>query len=190
MDNLITKLYQSPKTIFTTKNLALLWLETNQNNLKSKISYYVKQGDILRLTRGVFAKDKNYNPRELGTSMYVPSYISFETVLRDAGVIFQHYDTIFLAGPWSFTKKIQNSVFTFRKLKKAILYNPLGISYKDNYSIASPERAFLDTLYLFPRYSFDNLAPIRWDVCSGIVDIYQNKQLKKRLAGYQKNHAQ
>jgi len=68
--------------------------ENNPDNLKAKIAYYVKQGVLIRLTRGVFAKNKDYNPKELATSIYTPSYISFETVLREAGVIFQHYDTI------------------------------------------------------------------------------------------------
>lgn len=104
MDNLITKLYQSQKTVLTNKDLALIWQETNQDNLKAKIAYYVKQNALVRLTRGVFAKDKNYNPKELATSIYTPSYISFETVLREAGIIFQHYDTIFVAGPWPKTR--------------------------------------------------------------------------------------
>ena len=91
---LIAKLYQSPKTILTTKDLALLWEETNSINLKSKIGYYAKQGALIRRTRGVFAKDKNYNPKELATSIYAPSYISFETVLREAGMIFQRLKTL------------------------------------------------------------------------------------------------
>ena len=76
-DNLLARLYQSSKTILTTKDIALIWGETNKVNLTSKIKYYAKQGSLIRLTRGVFAKDKNYNPKELATSIYTPSYISF-----------------------------------------------------------------------------------------------------------------
>ncbi len=75
MDNLAAKLYQAQKTVLTIKDIALIWQETEQANLKAKIAYYVKQGALIRLIRGVFAKDKNYNPRELATSMYSPSYI-------------------------------------------------------------------------------------------------------------------
>ena len=99
MDNLIAKLYQSPKTVLTNKDLGLIWQETNRNNLKAKINYYVKKRSLIRLARGVFAKNKDYNPRELATSIYIPSYISFETALRESGLTFQHYDTIFVAGP-------------------------------------------------------------------------------------------
>ncbi|MCG2695787.1 hypothetical protein L6248_02550 [Candidatus Parcubacteria bacterium] len=41
----------------------------NKNNLKSKIAYYVKKGMLLRLRRGVFAKDEKYNPKELAKIM-------------------------------------------------------------------------------------------------------------------------
>ena len=106
MDSLIAKLYQSTKTILSTKDLALIWQENDKFNLNAKIAYYVKQKALIRLTRGVFAKSKDYNSKELATSIYTPSYISFETVLREAGVIFQHYETIFVASKWPKTTKI------------------------------------------------------------------------------------
>ena len=185
-DNLIAKLYQSPKTILTIKDIALIWEETNTVNLLSKIKYYAKQGSLIRLTRGVFAKDKNYNPKELATSLYTPSYISFETVLREAGIIFQHHDSIFAAGPYPATKKIGEHIIIFRKLKDSVLYSSLGVKNEKNYSIATPERAFLDTIYLAPKFYFDNLRSINWDVCFELAKIYENKQLVKRLKNYQK----
>jgi hypothetical protein len=189
MDNLIAKLYQSPKTVFTNKDMALIWQETDKNNLKSKTAYYAKKGDLIKLTRGVFAKDKNYNLKELAASLYFPSYISFETVLREAGIIFQYYESIFVAGPWPKTIKINNNIFTFRKLKDEILYNPSGVVMKNNYCFASPERAFLDMIYLFPDYYFDNLSGLDWEKCFELVKIYKNKQLLKRLDNYYKNYA-
>lgn len=190
MDSSVAKIYQSHKTILTSKDLGLIWEETNQNNLKAKIAYYVKQGALVRLTRGVFAKDKNYDPKELATSLYTPSYISFETVLREAGIIFQHYDTIFAAGPWPRTIIVDKTKITFRKLKDTVLYNPVGVKNKNNYSIASPERAFLDTIYLFPKYPFDNLRSLDWEECFELVNIYHNQQLIKRLKKYRKQYAQ
>ena len=186
MSSLIAKLYQSPKTILTNKDLALIWQINNEQNLYAKTAYYVKRKALIRLTRGIFAKNKDFNAKELATSIYTPSYISFETVLREAGVIFQHYDTIFIAGPYVLTKKIDGLTFTFRKLKDEVLFNSTGIINKDNYSIATAERAFLDMIYLFPDYYFDNLKSINWEKCVEMVKIYNNKQLVKRLARYQK----
>ena len=189
MNSLIAKLYQSSKTILSNKDLALIWEINNKQNLYAKTAYYVKRGALIRLTRKIFAKNKNYNPRELATSIYTPSYISFETVLRETGVIFQHYDTIFIAGPWSLTKRVDKYTLTFRKMKDLLLFNPTGIVGKDNYSLATPERAFLDMLYLFPNYYFDNLQSINWKKCDELVKIYSNKQLIKRLNKYRKNYA-
>ncbi|MDD5720895.1 MAG: hypothetical protein PHT16_00380 [Candidatus Pacebacteria bacterium] len=188
MDSLIAKLYQSPKTILSNKDLALIWQENNEESLYAKTAYYVKQKALIRLTRGVFAKKKDYNPKELATSIYTPSYISFETVLREAGVIFQHYDTIFVASKWPKTMTIDKNTFTFRKLKDAILFNSTGVVNKDNYSVATAERAFLDMIYLFPNYYFDNLKSIDWGKCNELVKIYNNKELIKRLNKYRKNY--
>lgn len=189
MDNLLVKLYQSPKTVLTNKDIALIWQEINKDKLKSKISYYVKRGALIRLSRGIFAKDKNYNLKELAASIYAPSYISFETVLREKGVIFQHYDSIFIAGPRSKNVSIDEYKFVFRKLKNSVLFNPAGIINQNNYSIASAERAFLDTIHLFPDYYFDNLNSINWDKCFEMAEVYKNKQLIKRLDKYHKEYA-
>jgi len=53
-----------------------------------------------------------------------------------------------------------------------------------NYAIAIPERAFLDTLYLYKKYHFDNLSPINWKKVFEILPIYQNKALEKRIKKY------
>lgn len=189
MDSLVTKLYKSSKTILTNKDLALIWQENDAKKLYAKTAYYVKRKVLLKLTRGVFAKNKDYNFKELATSIYTPSYISFETVLREAGAIFQHYDTIFVASKWPKSVTIDKSIFVFRKLKDTVLYNSAGIIIKDNYSIATLERAFLDMIYLFPNYYFDNLKSIDWERCEEIVKIYNNQQLLKRLNKYRKNYA-
>jgi len=190
MDNLVVKLYRASKTILTNKDLSLIWEENDPKNLNAKTAYYARQGILTRLTRGIFSKNKNYDPKELAASLYAPSYVSFETVLREAGIIFQHYDTIFVAGRWPKTITIDKHAFTFRKLKDAVLYNSTGVVNQENYSIATKERAFLDMIYLFPDYYFDNLKPIDWELCAEMSKIYGNKQLIKRLNNYRKKHAE
>ncbi len=185
-DNLIAKLYASSKTVFTVKDIALLWKESDRVKLYNKIKYYANQGSLLRLTRGVFAKNKEYNVKELATKIYSPSYVSFETVLREAGVVFQHHEATFVAGPYPCRKTIEGHRFVFRRLKKSVLYSSAGIKIEKNYSIATPERAFLDVLYLNPKFHFDNLNRIDWDLCFKLVKIYNNQELVKRLNSYQK----
>lgn len=190
MDNLITQIYKTPKTVFTIKYLAVLWNETNPDHLKAKTSYYVKTGALKRLTRGIFARDKNYNPKELASNIYTPSYISFETALREAGIIFQYYETIFIASRFSKKTKINGHNFVHRKMKEEVLYNPDGIINNGIWSIAAPERAFLDMIYISPNYYFDNLHGIHWDTCFEMVKIYNNRELIKRLNSYHKDYAE
>jgi hypothetical protein len=109
-------------------------------------------------------------------------------VLRENGVIFQHYESIFVAYRKTKTMTILEHKITFRKLKDIVLFNPTGILRKENYSIATLERAFLDMIYLFPNYYFDNLQPINWLKCEELVKIYKNNQLKKRLQSYRKKY--
>lgn len=184
MDNTLLKLYQSPKTVLTVKDIAILWREKNKNNLKSKIAYYVKKGMLLRLRRGVFAKDEKYNPKELATSIYTPAYISFETVLREEGVIFQHHNAIFAASYLSREIKCGGKKIVYRKLKDEILSCGAGIKSKEGFSIAGKERAFLDMIYLFSDYHFDNLGGLNRKKCFELAKIYRNKLLDKRLKKY------
>ncbi len=189
-DNILVKLYQSTKTVFNTKDIALLWGENEYNKLRSKVAYYVKNGGLIRLRNGIYAKDKNYNPRELATTLYTPSYISFETVLRDAGVIFQHYESIFATSNRTRKVTCDGKEYVYRKLADEILYNNAGITDEKGVATASKERAFVDMVYLFKVYHFDNLSSMNWEACFELAKIYKNQELVKRLTKYQKQNAQ
>ena len=187
MDNLLLKLYQSPKTVLTTKEIALLWKERNKNNLKSKISYYVKKGGLIRLRRGIFTRGGEYNIKELAASIYAPAYVSFETVLREEGIIFQYHKAVFIASYLSKEIQCGKNKIVFRKLKDAVLINQKGVINKNNFCQASKERAFLDMIYLFKDYHFDNLGGLDWKKCFELAKIYHNKELIKRLRKYYQN---
>ncbi len=88
---------RAAQTVFSLKDIAVLWREAGGEQTHTRLHYYLKQGRLIHLRQGLYAKDKNYDQLELGTKVYTPAYISFETVLRQAGFIFQHYDSIFVA---------------------------------------------------------------------------------------------
>lgn len=46
--------------------------------------------------KGTYARDKNYDQLEVVNTIFTLAYISLETVLGREGVIFQHYDQIFV----------------------------------------------------------------------------------------------
>ncbi len=135
----------------------------------------------------MYSKDKNYDKFELAVNIYTPSYISFETVLYKAGAIFQYYNSIFVASYLTRDVNVDNQKYSYRKIKDTILTNQSGIKRNNNYYIASPERAFLDVVYLNKGYHFDNLSPIEWDKVFEILPVYKNKAMEKRVKEYYDN---
>ncbi len=179
-------LLRSKKTIFSTKDVALLWSSTNISAAKVRLSYYTKKGQLIRLRKGVYAKDRNYNRYELATKILKPSYVSFETVLGASGMTFQYYSQIFVA---SYVKRditCDGQLYSFRTIKNSVLINPKGIDQDREYSIASKERAFLDTIYRSKDYHFDNLSPLNWDKVFELLQIYENKKMEKKVKEYYK----
>lgn len=182
----ILKLYQLKNTVFTIKELALLFPEIERENLKTKINYYVKKGDLQNLRKGIYAKSE-YNPLELATKIYTPSYISLETVLEKEGVIFQHYTSIFAISYLTRKIRVGENKIQYRRIKEKILLDRKGILQKENYSRASKERAFLDALYLYKDYYFDNLDVLDKEQVLSLLDIYSSKALSKKVKDILKN---
>jgi len=180
----IISILRKSNTVFSFKEILLASGEHNPALLSRRLSYYVKNGQLYGIRRGIYAKDKNYNRRELATKIFIPSYISFETVLAEAGMIFQYYGQIFIASYQTKVIDCDGQTFSFRKLKSNILNDSSGIKNDGHYSIASKERAFLDTVYLNKDYHFDNLSPLDWGKVFSILPIYQNKSMAKKVNDY------
>ncbi|MDO8643996.1 MAG: type IV toxin-antitoxin system AbiEi family antitoxin domain-containing protein [bacterium] len=174
-------LLRSDQTVFSLQEIALLWKSPTDNATRVRINYYVKKGSLIHLRRGLYAKDENYNPLELATKIYAPSYVSFETVLVRAGICFQFHAVIYVASTLSRSIKVGEQQYLFIKMKLPLLTNPAGIEHKKQTSIANVERAFLDTLYAHTDYHFDNLSPIRWETVFELLPHYKNKQMEKRV---------
>lgn len=158
--------------------------ETNQNLLKRRVNYHVKAGDFFHIRRGIYGKDKNYNKLELAAKIYTPSYISFETVLEQAGIIFQSYGQIFVSSYLTRNIVCDHQEYSYKKIRDSILTNSTGIVNSGNYSIATKERAFLDILYLNKDYHFDNLSPLNWDKIFEMLEIYENKRMSRKTNDY------
>jgi len=182
----LLKILRGDNTVFTFKDILLASGDTNAPLLKRRISYYVKHKEIYPIRRGIYAKSKEYDRLELANKIFTPSYISFETVLAKAGLIFQHYDQTFVASYLSREITCDGRKYVFRRLKNSVLTNTLGIERKGNYFIAAKERAFLDMIYLHKDYHFDNLSSLDWSKCSKILAIYDNAAMAGRLWAYQR----
>jgi len=183
----ILDILRSKSTVLTFKEILIASGEKSPDLLKRRLHYYVKKGELYAIRRGFYAKDAAYDRFELATKIYTPSYISFETVLAEAGVIFQHYDTIFVATYQTKEIECDNQVFSFRKVKDTVLTTTTGIENRGNYFIASKERAFLDVIYLNKEYHFDNLTPLDRNKIEALLPLYNNKRMIQSVDRYFKN---
>ena len=159
----LLNLLRSKNTIFTTKDVSLLWGVSDVHFVRKKLYRYIKSEKLYSVRKGIYAKDKNYEKYELATKIFTPSYISFETVLAKAGITFQFYGQIFVASYLTRELVVDDQAYSLKKIKDSILTNRAGIEAKENYFIATSERAFLDILYLNKEYHFDNLESINWE---------------------------
>ena len=180
---MILDLYRRPETVLTIDEIAQMFPEISYKSLKDRLSYFTKTGRLRRLRSGVYAK-LDYNPLELANKVYKPSYISLETVLFRGGVVFQTYQTIFVVSYLTRTLTIDHQDIQLRKMKEVVLTNMAGIDPQTGYFLASLERAFLDAIYIYRDYHFDNLEVINWEKVEFLKGIYHSLAFEKRVEGY------
>ena len=182
----ISTILRSNKTIFSFKDIVLLWRDPGTNAARVRLNYYVKNGDLYRIRKGFYGKDKNYNKLELATRIFTPSYVSLETVLGQAGMTFQYYSQIFAISYLTREIACDGQAYSFKKIKNVILTNKTGLENMGEYLMASKERAFLDTIYIQKNYYFDNLSPLDWNKVFEILPIYNNKRMAKKVKEFYK----
>jgi len=180
-NNLVFTLFKEKRTVFRLKDVAMLVGETDFQSLNTKLNYAVRTGKLLNPRKGIYAKP-GYNMEELACKIFSPSYISLEYVLQKAGLVFQ-YDTKITA--LSYLRRdieIAVQTYSFRKIKGEILLNTSGIlRQENNVNIATPERAFLDKLYLDANCYIDNLNPLNKETVNKLLSLYQSKALNQRV---------
>lgn len=183
----ISIILRSKKTVFSFKDIILLWGDVNIHAARVRINYYIKNNGLYRIRQGLYAKDKNYEKLELATRIFTPSYVSFETVLGRAGITFQYYSQIFVASYLTRELTVDDQIYFFRKIKDSVLTNKAGMEDMGEYLMASKERAFLDVIYISKDYHFDNLSPLDWDKVFEMLPMYNNKRMARKVKEFH-NH--
>jgi hypothetical protein len=179
--DLILSIYTDNRTVFRLRDVAMLNGETNFQSLNKKLNYHVKTGKLRNPRKGIYTKP-DYNPEELACSLYTPCYISLEYVLQRSGIIFQFDSRITVVCSLSRSIEIEGQTYLFRKIKDGLLINTAGIIRNKNHiNIATPERAFLDLLYLNPLYYFDNLNPLNEELVFKLLPHYQSHTMTRRV---------
>lgn len=188
--SLASLLNSTKKTVFTTRDFAKFWRYKNYMSLIMRLRYLTQTGQLTKLRKGLYQiKGRVIDELELANKLRTPSYISFETVLFREGVIFQWDRRVTLVGPESISFQIQDQKIIFRQFQEKILLNSLGVIQEDNYFIATPERAVLDMLYLAPKFYFDSLAAVDFEILKKLAPLYKQASLIKLVGKLEKKYA-
>ena len=175
--DILFEIYKDSRTVFRINDIALL-INSNDRLLYQKLNRLVKKGKLLNIRKGIYAKE-GYKSEELACLLYTPTYISLGYVLQRSGIIFQYDSSITNISYLNREIFVNEQSIQYRQLKREILLNVSGIINKDNTNIATPERAFLDTLYLNGFFYFDNVKQLNINKIYELLPIYNSAALMR-----------
>ena len=164
--NRFAQLARLGELVFHTNDLANLWHIKNTNTLYTTMKRYVEQGLFFRIHKGFYSIKplSEIDPLLLGIkALHGYAYVSAETILAQEGIIQQEVPAITLISTKVKRFTIGAHQYYARKLADAFLYQPVGITAKENgLRKATRERAVADLLYFNSRAYFDSPSRIDW----------------------------
>lgn len=179
--NVLETILGSHRSVFNVQSLMMMTECADSQKLTKSLHYYVREGKIRNPRRGIYTK-ANYDEREMACSLFRPAYVSLEYVLQRAGVVFQYDDTITCVSYLNRIVEIDERAYQFRIINPELWIGMDGIEQHDNILIASPERAFLDMVYLSAgNCYFDNLHPLNKTRIKQLLPLYQSKVMAERV---------
>lgn len=179
--NVLEVILSSPRTVFNVQSLRMLTECEDSQKLTKSLHYYVKEGKIHNPRRGIYTK-ATFDEKEMACSLFRPAYVSLEYVLQRSGIVFQYDDTVTCVSYLNRIVEIDDKAYQFRIINPELWIGMDGIEQQDNILIASPERAFLDMIYLSAgNCYFDNLHPLNKIKVKQLLPFYQSKVLTERV---------
>ncbi len=171
--------------------------EFDRNNL----TRWLKKGYLIRLKRGYYSfseyKGKQGYPYFFANRIYRPSYISLHTALSFYGMIPEAVVQITSVSSLK-TASFKNDVgeYSYKNIKEKLIFGYDLKPMADNRTImfATPEKALLDLLYLYPFYDKEQeLLELRLDeyfmqdelnkdLLSNYCDMFESKALSERVS--------
>ena len=179
--NVLEVILSSPRTVFNVQSLRMLTECEDSQKLTKSLHYYVKEGKIHNPRRGIYTK-ASFDEKEMACSLFRPAYVSLEYVLQRSGIVFQYDDTVTCVSYLNRIVEIGDKAYQFRIINPELWIGMDGIEQQDNILIATPERAFLDMIYLSAgNCYFDNLHPLNKIKVKQLLPLYQSKVLTERV---------
>ena len=146
MTSKISKLLKADSAFFTISTLQALFNIT-RNSARTTAARLVEKGILIRLRRDLYTlANQQYSLFALANALYQPSVISLETALNYYGAIVQVPQVIFSVSLVSHKCTSDETEFIYRRVDPSLFR--LAQVKVENFFIAKPEKAFLDTLYM------------------------------------------
>lgn len=181
---------------FTSSQIYMRWNNFNRNNL----TRWVKDGYLLRLKRDFYAFPEfiinNDSIFYCANQLYAPSYISLHSALSFYGIIPESVIQVTSISSLK-TMYLKNQVaeFSYKNVKKSLMFGfePKKIDSERSILFATPEKALLDLLYLYPFYKTEkDLIELRLDEyymqdelnvsrMNDYLKLFDNKSLTQRV---------
>ena len=144
--NTITKLLNADSPFFSVSSLQAL-LNLTRESARTTASRLLKSGILVRIQRDLYTlANRKYSVFSLANAIYQPSVISLETALNYWGIIVQVPQTIYSTAIGSRQCVVDNTQFVYRSLNPDLFR--FGQAKVEDFFIAEPEKALLDTLYM------------------------------------------
>lgn len=174
-------LIDSKKTVFTLGDFQSLWGEEDRRNVMMTARRMVKRELLLKLGKGYYAFNKDYNRYELANTIISPSYVSLHSALLFWGVAFQREETVYSAALFNYEKELDGTLYSYHAMKKELFFDTRGVIVKDYVSIASSERAILDSFYFGLLVNLDNQEAISRNELLSLSLLYPRSVQKEAM---------
>lgn len=142
----ISRLLSAETPFFTTSSLQAIF-GASRESTRTIAARLVKRGVLNRIRRDLYALiNRKYSLFSLANALYQPSVISLESALNYWGLIVQVPQIVFSAALRSYQCDVENTSFVYRRMAPSLMR--FGQVKIEDFYIADPEKAFLDSLYM------------------------------------------
>lgn len=196
---------------FTKESLRSLSV-SSEDVLSYDIARFIKAGKLIQLKKGLYVTNatfvKNLASEDfkkyLANNMYIPSYISLETVLSKYSILTDvtyNFWSVTLKTPQKFNNKL--GTFYYKQIKKELYigFNIISYGTDKHYFEATKAKALFDYLYYKSesiidlsanlvedlRLNLESFSDRNWKEFSGYIKLSESKKLKLIFENLKKN---